>query len=197
MTEPTKAKGEPPIIRGYTRDGQTPAEITLWINTPKPGEEAAANAPDFRGYIQAGQEKVYVSAWAYAGGESKEKKNEDGTPKTYPPYLSLAASIKDDNAPGGFRSESLEGSIKGMFRTTVNNEKIDVDGSRGLKVIGELKGQSVLKEGVTLSGNLNGRFPDQETVLGLASSLGFADAPVNGFKAYIDADAKKAAAPRA
>ena len=192
MTEATanKPKNEAPIIRGYTRDGQTPAELTLWINTPKEGEVANDKAPDFRGFLQVGKEKTYVSAWAYAGGKSEK---EATLGKEYAPYLSLSASIKNED--GTYASESLSGSIRGMFRTTVNGEKIEVDGSRGLKVIGELKGTTILKDGATVSGNLNGRFADSETVLGLAESLGFKADAVNGFKAFIEKDTKKAPAP--
>lgn len=191
MTEATanKPKGEAPIIRGYTRDGQTPAELTLWINTPKEGEVANDKAPDFRGFLQVGKEKIYVSAWAYAGGKSEK---EATLGKEYPPFLGVSANIK--KADGTFESESL-GVVNGMFNTTVNEEKIEVDGSKGLKVIGKLTGTTMLKDGVTVSGYLNGRFAETETVLGLAESMGFKADAVNGFKASIEKDVKKAPAP--
>lgn len=184
----TTAKGQPPIIRGYTRSGQTASELTLWLNSPKEGETASENIPDFRGYLQVGKDKVYVSAWAYAGGVS-EKEASKG--KEYSPYLSLAASIKQED--GSYKSESLSGAIRGMFRTTVDGAKIEVDGSRGLKVIGEIKGTTVLTKGVIVSGNLNGRFPDQETVMELAGSMGFKAEATNGFKSFMDKDSKKTA----
>lgn len=193
MTEPTVEKQKNhPIIRGYTREGQKPAELTLWVNMPEDGKELGEKAPDFRGVVLAGKEKVYVSVWAYAGGVS-EKEGKEG--KAYPPYMTATASIKQ--ADGTFKNETLDGVLNGMFRTTVNNEKIDVDGSRGLKVIGQLKGKTVLTEGITITGNLNGRHPDKDLVYGLAEQLGFKPEVVNTFKSFVEKDAenKKAARP--
>lgn len=195
MTEPNanKPKGDVPIIRGYTREGQTPAEVTMWMNTPKEGEPVADKAPDFRGHLLIGGKKFNASFWAYAGGKSKDKVDEKGEPKEFPPYLSVAVSIKEGD---GYRNESLDGTLRAMVRTTVDNAKIDVDGSRGLKIIGELKGKTILTEGVTVSGNLNGRFPEQDFVMDLARNLGFSETAVAGFKAFVEKDATKAATAR-
>ena len=178
----TKEKGgTPPIIRGYTQEGRKPAELTLWMNE---AVDANPKAPDMTGTVKVGNESVRVSAWLRPGGTS-----EGG--KEYGPFVSLVANIREGE---GFRSENL-GTVQAMLRTTVAGEKIDVDGSRGLKMIGELQGETVLKEKALVSGNLNSRFPDRDNLLACAEQLGFKPNMIQGFQNFIEADRKQAARP--
>lgn len=189
MTEPTKNEAPklPPIIRGFTPQGRTPAELTLWMNE---NVEANDKAPDMTGTVKVGGETIRVSAWVRPGGVSAASEGKEA--KEYGPFVSVVANFKDE--AGNWKSENL-GTVQAMLRTTVNGEKIDVDGSRGLKMIGELKGETVLTQGALVSGNLNTRHPDRDNVLACAEQLGFKPAMIEGFKQFIEADRKQSAKP--
>lgn len=191
MTEPNKStqpkEKQAPIIRGYTQDGKTPAELTLWVNDVGDNEKA----PDMTGVVKVGNETTRVSAWFRPAGVRAATDTEPE--KEYGAFLSIVANIKDGE---GWKSENL-GSVQAMLRTTVKGEKIDVDGSHGLKLIGTLKGQTVLNqgEGTTVTGNMNSRFADREALMVYAEQLGFKPEMLKGFEAFIDKDRKQAAKP--
>lgn len=181
-TETPPKKGAPPLIRGYTPEGRSPAALTLWINDLSAlSPEAQKEAPDMTGHAEVGDRKIPVAAWVHQAGVSKKTK------VPYGPFVSIKTNIRQ---PDG----SVLAVPLGVVKAMRNFQGQPVDGTKGLRVIGDLQHPEFLPEKVVISGNFNSRFPDRETLCACAGELGFPDEAVNGFKNSI-LEAKPATAP--
>lgn len=180
ISAPASAPAEKPqpIIRGSTRNGQDKREIALWSNPDKNVSDEQYNAMDdaarkqltrmrdLMGVItvtQAGRDqRVYVSGWIH---------EEPGEPTR----IKLMSDLRAGNA--------LLGSIKAM--TTFRG--VGADGSFGLKLTGDLDiNLPSGKEKMTVSGEVNGRFPDRGLALDAARVFGFPENMVEQFGSKID-----------
>ena len=161
-----------PLLVAYTRPGVAKREITLWINE----RATAANekAPDLRGHLQltdreGHDNKIPVSGW-FRQEEGKE------------PRIILHIAL------------SHGGELLGSIRAMKNYLNQPADGSKGLRLSGDLEVPA--PHGVftlTVAGEMNREFKDRDVVFDSARSLGFPENMVQDFaNRLVELDALKA-----
>lgn len=174
-----------PIIRGSTRNGQDKREIALWPNPDKNVSDEQYNAMseaarkqltkmrDLMGVITVtlgGQDqRVYVSGWIH---------EEPGEPTR----IKIMSDLRAGNA------------VLGSIKATTKFQGADADGNFGLKLTGDLDLNFPSgKTKMTVTGEVNGRFPDRDLMLDAARVFGFTEAMVQQFGAKIDSMAEQRA----
>lgn len=182
-TNQAAAKPKPqPIIKGLTRPGNDKREIALWPNPDKnlteeqynnmsPEQHARlAKQRDLMGVVTVtapkGEVKVYVSGWIH---------EEEGQA----PRIKLMTDMNAGN--------SLLGSVRAM--TKYRGEP--ANGNYGLRLIGDLDITLPENDGkmkFTVTGEINGRYPERDMMFDAARVFGFPEAMVEQFAKKVEAD---------